>query len=127
MSKQSYSVQEGLGYLGEDLLIQGTVHSEKKIVVSCTVEGSLHGDQEIIVSEKGNVNGKIEGNIVVVAGKINVRRGQKLRRGDLLGLVGSTGRSTGPHLHYEIIINGRRTNPLIPISKFNPDQRLYLR
>ena len=71
MSKQSYSTQEGLGYLGEDLLIQGTVYSEKKIVVSCTVEGSLHGDQEIIVSEKGNVNGKIEGNVVVVAGKIN--------------------------------------------------------
>ena len=71
MSKQSYSTQEGLGYLGEDLLIQGTVHSEKKIVVNCTVEGSLQGDQEIIVSEKGNVNGKIEGNIVVVAGKIN--------------------------------------------------------
>ena len=59
--------------------------------------------------------------------KIYVRRGQKLKRGDRLGLVGSTGRSTGPHLHYEIIINGRRTNPLIPISKFNPDQRLYLR
>ena len=59
--------------------------------------------------------------------KINVRRGQKLKRGDRLGLVGSTGRSTGPHLHYEIIINGRRTNPLITISKFNPDQRLYLR
>ena len=71
MSKQSDSAQEGLGYLGEDLLIQGTVHSENKIVVSCTVEGSLHGDQEIIVSEKGNVNGKIEGNVVVVAGKIN--------------------------------------------------------
>ena len=71
MSKQFDSAQEGLGYLGEDLLIQGTVHSEKKIVVSCTVEGFLHGDQEIIVSEKGNVNGKIEGNVVVVAGKVN--------------------------------------------------------
>jgi len=59
--------------------------------------------------------------------KINVRRGQKIKRGDLIGSVGSTGRSTGPHLHYEIIINGRRTNPLITISKFNPDQRLYLR
>ena len=71
MSNQYYSEQKGLGYLGEDLLIQGTVHSENKIVVSCTVEGSLHGDQEIIVSEKGNVNGKIEGNVVVVAGKVN--------------------------------------------------------
>ena len=71
MSNQYYSAQKGLGYLGEDLLIQGPVHSENKIVVSCTVEGSLHGDQEIIVSEKGNVNGKIEVNVVVVAGKIN--------------------------------------------------------
>ena len=32
MSKQYYSAQDGLGYLGEDLLIQGTVHTEKKIV-----------------------------------------------------------------------------------------------
>ena len=71
MSKQYYSAQDGLGYLGEDLLIQGTVHTQKKIVVSCTLEGSIHGDQEIIVSETGNVNGKIEGNVVVVAGKIN--------------------------------------------------------
>ena len=71
MSNQYYSAQKGIGYLGEDLFIQGTVHSETKIVVSCTVEGSLYGDQEIIVSEKGNVNGKIEGNVVVVAGKIN--------------------------------------------------------
>ena len=71
MSNQYYSEQKGLGYLGEDLLIQGTGHSENKIVVSCTVEGSLHGDQEIIVSETGNVTGKIEGNVVVVAGKVN--------------------------------------------------------
>ena len=71
MSNQYYSAQKGLGYLGEDLLIQGTVHSENKIVVCCTVEGSLHGDQEIIVSETGNVSGKIEGNVVVVAGKVN--------------------------------------------------------
>ena len=71
MSNQYYSAQKGLGDLGEDLLIQGTVHSEIKIVVSCTVEGSLHSDQEIIVSETGNVSGKIEGNVVVVAGKVN--------------------------------------------------------
>ena len=57
--------------------------------------------------------------------KILVKRGQKLFRGDTLGLVGSTGRSTGPHLHYEIIVNGRRKNPLILIKRYNPEQRLY--
>jgi murein DD-endopeptidase MepM/ murein hydrolase activator NlpD len=38
--------------------------------------------------------------------------GQAIRRGDWLGFVGSTGLSTGPHLHYEVLVNGRQTDPL---------------
>jgi murein DD-endopeptidase MepM/ murein hydrolase activator NlpD len=38
--------------------------------------------------------------------------GQSVRRGDRLGFVGSTGLSTGPHLHYEVIVEGRPTDPL---------------
>ncbi len=38
--------------------------------------------------------------------------GQNLRRGDRIGYVGSTGLSTGPHLHYEVLVNGRATDPL---------------
>lgn len=43
--------------------------------------------------------------------EILVRPGQKVHRGEVIGRVGSTGRSTGPHLHYEVFRDGRRVNP----------------
>jgi murein DD-endopeptidase MepM/ murein hydrolase activator NlpD len=38
--------------------------------------------------------------------------GKRIRQGDVIGYVGSTGRSTGPHLHYEILVAGKQTNPM---------------
>jgi murein DD-endopeptidase MepM/ murein hydrolase activator NlpD len=43
--------------------------------------------------------------------KIEVRKGQRVNRGDVIGLVGNTGTSTAPHLHYEVIKNNRKINP----------------
>ena len=44
--------------------------------------------------------------------RLNVAAGQRVRKGDVIGYVGSTGRSTGPHLHYEVRIAGEAVNPI---------------
>jgi murein DD-endopeptidase MepM/ murein hydrolase activator NlpD len=46
--------------------------------------------------------------------KLNVKEGDVIKKGDLIGIQGSTGRSTGHHLHYEVRYKGRAINP----SKF---------
>ena len=39
-----------------------------------------------------------------------IRTGLRVKQGQIIGYVGSTGKSTGPHLHYEVIVNGKKIN-----------------
>jgi murein DD-endopeptidase MepM/ murein hydrolase activator NlpD len=44
--------------------------------------------------------------------EFEVKLGQKVKRGDVIGFVGSTGRSTGPHLHYEVLVHNQTVDPM---------------
>jgi murein DD-endopeptidase MepM/ murein hydrolase activator NlpD len=82
----------------------------------------VHASADGVVVEAGEVGGL--GQAVFVAhgfgvttryghmSHIDVRPGQRVRRGDIVGRVGNTGRSTGYHLHYEVRVDGDPVNPL---------------
>ena len=85
-----------------------------------------HGNEVFSPSDGAVVFAGLEGgygNVIVIdqgcgvktryghLAKIMVKAGDKVKRGGLIAAVGNTGRSTGPHLHYEVRVNGIPQNP----------------
>jgi murein DD-endopeptidase MepM/ murein hydrolase activator NlpD len=102
-------------FTGETGFHQGLdISLEKGSPVYATADGTV---------ESASYNGDY-GNLIVLKhgfglttryGHLNgfaVKAGQSVKRGDVIGYVGATGRATGPHLHYEILTNGQLMNPL---------------
>lgn len=71
------------------------------------VAGTQNGYGQIVIVDHGNGLSTRYGHL----SRIEVEIGQQVTRGDRLGAVGSTGRSTGPHLHYEVRINEAAVSP----------------
>jgi murein DD-endopeptidase MepM/ murein hydrolase activator NlpD len=102
-------------FTGEPGFHQGLdISTEKGQPVFATADGSI---------EAASYSGDY-GNLIVLKhafglvtryghlSSFTVKPGQQVKRGDVIGYVGSTGRSTGAHLHYEILANGKLINPL---------------
>lgn len=74
--------------------------------------GWYGGYGKVVIIDHGKVNGKPTTTLYAHQSRIAVSNGQNVSKGKVIGYVGSTGYSTGPHLHFEVRINGRPVNPL---------------
>ena len=113
------SVNSGFGYRMDPFTSKSAFHSgidfeaNNKQPVVATALGVVehagwyksYGKTVIIKHENGYKT--LYGHLSVV----KVKKGEEVHTGQLIGLAGSTGRSTGPHLHYEILKNGKAINP----------------
>ena len=102
--------------------VSGRPAQHRGIDISTAPGRTVKAPAEGIVVEAGRVGGL--GNAVYIShgygvttryghlSKIDVKPGQRIGRGDVIGRVGNTGKSTGYHLHYEVRIDGRAVNPI---------------
>jgi murein DD-endopeptidase MepM/ murein hydrolase activator NlpD len=74
--------------------------------------GWYGGYGKVVILDHGVINGKPITTLYGHMSQISVSNGQNVKKGQKIGLEGSTGYSTGPHCHFEVRVNGKPTNPM---------------
>jgi len=116
---RNHRVTSRYGYRVDPFSRRSTFHGG--IDLGAPSGSSVYSSREGTVVRAGNAGGY--GNLVVIShqygyttyyghlSKILVRKGQKVKSGEKVGLVGSTGKANGPHLHFEVRKGGKQKNP----------------
>jgi len=121
LDAKSYYVSSQFGYRTDPITQKKKFHSGIDLAANRGTPVHASGKGKVIYASYsyggyGNVVKIDHGNgyvsVYAHMHKIKVSKGQTVERGDLVGLVGSTGRSTGPHLHYEVQKDGKAINPV---------------
>lgn len=120
-NKELKRMASGYGYRIDPIYKTRRMHTGMDFTANVGTEVYVTGDGTIEALE---VSGWGYGRCIVVnhgygyktryahLSAFKVRQGQKVKRGELIGLVGNTGKSTGPHLHYEVEKGGAKVNPV---------------
>jgi murein DD-endopeptidase MepM/ murein hydrolase activator NlpD len=103
--------------------VYGTPKMHKGLDFTAPQGTPIYATGNGVVREAGFAEGGFGNHVIINHGygyetlyghmvRIKVRPGQRVKRGELIGWVGSTGKSTGPHCHYEVHVNGNEVDPV---------------
>ena len=118
------SITSKFGYRISPITNEYSLHSGLDIATRENTEIHSAYDGVVIKAEYHEING----NYVVIehsntlkttynhCNKLFIKEGEKVKKGDVIALVGATGYATGNHLHFEVLLNGKYINPLYVLS-----------
>lgn len=126
-NKDLNRIASGFGYRIDP--VYKTVKKHEGLDFSAPQGTPIYATANGVVKVAGNLGNGYGNHVVIGHGygyetlyghmvRVKVRNGQSVKRGEIIGWVGSTGKSTGPHLHYEVHKNG---NPIDPVYFFYND------